>query len=63
LVDILNTLGIFADNMIGHSIGELGCSYADGSLTAEQAILAAYYRGLVTEETDFIRGGMAAVGM
>lgn len=48
--------------MIGHSIGELGCSYADGSLSAEQAVLAAYYRGLVTVETEFIRGGMTAVG-
>lgn len=61
-MEILRTLGLEADNMIGHSIGELACSYADSSLTLEEAILAAYYRGLVTKETEFIRAGMAAVG-
>ncbi|GBM38878.1 Fatty acid synthase [Araneus ventricosus] len=45
LVDVLNEIGITPDGIIGHSVGELGCSYADGSLTAEQIVLAAYWRG------------------
>lgn len=47
----------------GHSVGELGCAYADGCLTAEEMILASYYRGLVSAQTPFIRGAMAAVGL
>ncbi|KAJ8668373.1 hypothetical protein QAD02_010036 [Eretmocerus hayati] len=63
LVDILYSLGIRPDNMIGHSLGENGCAYADGTLTLEQAVLAAYYRGLVLTETELIKGSMAAVGL
>lgn len=47
----------------GHSVGELGCAYADGCFTAEEMILSAYYRGLVSKQTPFIRGSMAAVGI
>ncbi|KAJ0172970.1 hypothetical protein K1T71_011146 [Dendrolimus kikuchii] len=63
LTDILKELGIIPDNIIGHSVGELGCAYADGCLTAEEMILSAYSRGLVSLQTPFIRGSMAAVGM
>jgi fatty acid synthase, animal type len=47
----------------GHSVGELGCAYADGCFTAEEMILAAYSRGLASIETPFIKGSMAAVGL
>ncbi|KAJ0175962.1 hypothetical protein K1T71_008136 [Dendrolimus kikuchii] len=63
LTDILNEIGIVPDNLIGHSVGELGCAYADGCLTAEEMILCAYYRGLVSIKTNFIKGSMAAVGL
>ncbi|KAJ0172967.1 hypothetical protein K1T71_011143 [Dendrolimus kikuchii] len=63
LTDILKELGIVPDNIIGHSVGELGCAYADGCLTTEEMILSAYSRGLVSLQTPFIRGSMAAVGM
>lgn len=49
--------------LTGHSVGELGCAYADGCLTAEEMILSAYSRGLVSIQTPFIRGSMAAVGI
>ncbi|XP_065204931.1 fatty acid synthase-like [Planococcus citri] len=62
LVDIMAALDIKPDGIIGHSVGELGCAYADGCLTAEQMILAAYYRGLVSLETEEIRGKMMAIG-
>ena len=51
------------DNIIGHSVGELGCAYADGCFTAEQMILAAHARGLASNETKIIYGSMAAVGL
>ncbi|XP_044017897.1 fatty acid synthase-like isoform X2 [Aphidius gifuensis] len=63
IIDLLNSLGIVPDNIIGHSVGELGCAYADGCFTAEQMVLAAYSRGLASLETDTIRGSMAAVGL
>jgi len=39
------------DKIIGYSIGELGCAYADGCITAEQMILFAYSRGTESIET------------
>ncbi|XP_038216643.1 fatty acid synthase-like [Zerene cesonia] len=63
LTDVLTALGIVPDKIIGHSVGELGCAYADGCLTAEEMILSAYSRGLVSVQTPFIRGSMAAVGI
>lgn len=62
LVDVLTAVGIVPDGIIGHSVGELGCAYADNCLTAEQMILAAYYRGLASLETEFIYGAMASIG-
>lgn len=63
MCDILKALDIPADYYIGHSVGELGCAYADGCFTAEQMILSAYSRGMASLETKKIRGSMAAVGM
>ncbi|CAG4933491.1 unnamed protein product [Colias eurytheme] len=63
LTDVLTALGIVPDKIIGHSVGELGCAYADGCLTAEETILSAYSRGLVSVQTPFIKGSMAAVGL
>ncbi|XP_049878856.1 fatty acid synthase-like [Pectinophora gossypiella] len=63
LTDVLTSLGIVPDKIIGHSVGELGCAYADGCFTAEEMILSAYSRGLVSVQTPFIRGSMAAVGI
>ncbi|XP_053963784.1 fatty acid synthase [Anastrepha ludens] len=63
LVDVLRSLNIEPDYIIGHSVGELGCGYADGCFTAEQMILASYYRGKVSLEMEKIKGSMAAVGM
>ncbi|XP_070149856.1 fatty acid synthase [Polyergus mexicanus] len=63
LVNLLTSVGIVPDNIIGHSVGELGCAYADGTFTAEQMILSAYSRGLASIETEVIYGSMAAIGL
>ncbi|XP_041972224.1 fatty acid synthase-like [Aricia agestis] len=63
LTDVLRAMDIHPDNIIGHSLGEIGCSYADGCFTAEETILCSYSRGLVSIETPFIHGSMAAVGI
>lgn len=62
MVDLLKTVGIEPDGIIGHSVGELGCAYADGTFTSEQAILAAYWRGRSIVESQLQKGAMAAIG-
>lgn len=63
LTDVLRALGISPDGMVGHSVGELGCAYADGCFTPEQTVLAAYWRGRSILDTDLTPGQMAAVGL
>lgn len=63
LTDLLTSIGVSPDGIIGHSVGELGCAYADGCFTPEQMILAAYWRGKSIQDTKLIKGQMAAVGM
>lgn len=58
----MRAAGIEPDGIVGHSVGELGCSYVDGCFTAEEMLLAAYYRGRASLETELINGLMAAVG-
>ncbi|XP_065212331.1 fatty acid synthase-like [Planococcus citri] len=62
LVEVLKALGIKPDGIIGHSVGENACAYADGCLTLEQAVLSSYARGMASIQTKTIRGMMAAVG-
>ncbi|XP_029173773.1 fatty acid synthase-like isoform X1 [Nylanderia fulva] len=59
LVDLLTLIGIRPDGIIGHSLGELCCSYADGGFTLEQTILAAYYKGKSTLDANLEPGAMA----
>lgn len=61
-MEILKALDITPDGIVGHSVGELGCAYADGCITAEEMVLAAYVRGRASLETSLIPGRMAAVG-
>ncbi|KAL4239386.1 hypothetical protein ACF0H5_000203 [Mactra antiquata] len=63
LVDVLTTVGIRPDGIVGHSVGELGCAYADGGLTSEETVLAAYWRGKCIQTAKLPPGGMAAVGL
>ena len=48
--------------MVGHSSGEIAAAYAAGALSVSEAMIAAYYRGYVTQEQKLI-GGMAAIGL
>ena len=62
LVKVLQEIGIKPDGLLGHSIGEIACAYADGCLTAKEAMLTAYWRGYCVQESNFPQGLMAAVG-
>ncbi|GBP07609.1 Fatty acid synthase [Eumeta japonica] len=57
LTDVLRELGLKPDYII---VSENNCAYADECFTLEETILA-YSRGLVSVETPFVRGAMAAV--
>ncbi|XP_062859033.1 fatty acid synthase [Trichomycterus rosablanca] len=62
-IDLLRKMGLEPDGIVGHSVGELACGYADGSLSHTEAILAAYWRGKCIKEANLPAGGMAAVGL
>ena len=62
LVDVLRVHGVEPAGMLGHSVGELGCAYADNTLTLGQTMMAAYYRGLVLKQAKLPPGAMASVG-
>ncbi|CAH0395943.1 unnamed protein product [Bemisia tabaci] len=63
LVEILRALNMEPEGIVGHSVGELGCAYADNCLTLEQTILSSYARGKASLESTLIEGMMAAVGL
>ncbi|OTF76917.1 fatty acid synthase-like protein, partial [Euroglyphus maynei] len=63
IVEFLRQLEIEPDFVIGHSIGELTCAYADQCLSIEETITAAYVRGLcMSEMAEKKPGKMAAIG-
>ena len=61
LFDTISSLGVTCDGIIGHSFGEIAAAYADGCLTAKEALLVTYYRGVVTESDKKIPKGLMAV--
>jgi malonyl CoA-acyl carrier protein transacylase/SAM-dependent methyltransferase/NAD(P)-dependent dehydrogenase (short-subunit alcohol dehydrogenase family)/acyl carrier protein len=46
LVDMLKVAGVKLHAVVGHSSGEMGAAYAAGWISAEDAIRAAYHRGI-----------------
>ena len=60
---MLTALGIRPNGIVGHALGELGSGYADGCLSAEETVLAAYWTGRCIQEADLPPGAMAAVGL
>ncbi|TLD18131.1 hypothetical protein PspLS_10422 [Pyricularia sp. CBS 133598] len=70
LVDLLASLGLHPEAVIGHSGGEATAAYASGSISAEAAMAVAYFRGWVLQHANdeevgvpIPAGSMAAVGM
>ncbi|ETS80942.1 hypothetical protein PFICI_08471 [Pestalotiopsis fici W106-1] len=66
LMNILKDLGVQFQAVVGHSSGEIAAAYAANMLSARDAILISYYRGLyahLARGTNGERGAMMAVGM
>ncbi|KAI9170607.1 Lovastatin diketide synthase LovF 15 [Paramyrothecium foliicola] len=62
LLDLLATVGVEPEAVVGHSSGELAAAYAAGALTAKEAIIGAYQRGQAAKLQNR-KGAMAAVGL
>ncbi|KAI0397195.1 beta-ketoacyl synthase domain-containing protein [Xylariaceae sp. FL0594] len=65
LVDFLRSINVVFHTVIGHSSGEIAAAYASGRLTASDAIIIAYYRGIVAAgaKGKGRKGGMLATNM
>ncbi|KAK2036658.1 beta-ketoacyl synthase domain-containing protein [Colletotrichum somersetense] len=66
LIDLLSSLGVSFHTVVGHSSGEIAAAYAAGVLSARDAMLISYYRGLsahLAGGKNGEKGMMMAVGM
>ncbi|KAJ6788034.1 hypothetical protein PWT90_06229 [Aphanocladium album] len=67
ILDLLRSLGIEPDFVVGHSSGEISAAFASGAISREEAWEIAYYRGLAASalgnKLPGFRGGMIAVSM
>ncbi|KAK2613401.1 hypothetical protein N8I77_000319 [Diaporthe amygdali] len=66
-VELLAGAGIHFNAVVGHSSGEIGAAYAAGLVSARDAILIAYFRGVCVGRArspngDHNQGAMIAVG-
>ncbi|CAD6448954.1 f397abe9-75d8-410a-8065-48fb1933f1d7 [Sclerotinia trifoliorum] len=61
LVELLRAWDVIPAACIGHSSGEIASAYAANLLTAEEAIISAFYRGLGVATLE-VKGSMLAVG-
>lgn len=62
IVNLLSSWGITPSAVVGHSSGEIAAAYAANAINQDEAIIAAFYRG-VTTKLQTRPGGMAAVGL
>jgi acyl transferase domain-containing protein len=62
LVDVFSAAGIEPYAVVGHSNGEIAAAYAAGALTAKEAIIVAWQRGLAVKK-QLRAGAMAAIGL
>jgi acyl transferase domain-containing protein len=66
LVDILQSANVKFDTVVGHSSGEIAAAYAAGYLSARDALVIAYYRGLhcnlTASPNGTMQGAMLAAG-
>ncbi|KAG5978870.1 Type I Iterative PKS [Claviceps digitariae] len=62
LVDLFKSLRVEPYAVVGHSSGEVAAAYAAGLLSAREAIIVAWQRGLAAKQQSR-PGAMAAVGL
>lgn len=62
-IDLLSLLEVKPEGIIGHSIGEISCAYADGLLSANETILLAYHLAKPIDDAKMHSGAMAAASL
>jgi len=62
LTDTLAHFGVKPDGVMGHSVGEIAATYADGAITRSQAMQIAYYRAKVIIDQAMPEGKMLSAG-
>ncbi|KAK2749193.1 Type I Iterative PKS [Myotisia sp. PD_48] len=62
VTDLLLSWGVKPFVTVGHSSGEIAASYAAGKISAQEAIIVAFYRGKVVRDIN-TNGSMMAVGL
>ncbi|KAJ4419139.1 Type I Iterative PKS [Gnomoniopsis sp. IMI 355080] len=66
LVDVLRSLGVVPQAVVAHSGGESAAAYAAGIISAEAAMVVAYYRGWLLQNDKAYavpKGTMAYIGL
>ncbi|OHW96459.1 polyketide synthase [Colletotrichum incanum] len=64
LIAVLRSWTVIPDVVTGHSSGEIAAAFAAGALTADEAIIVAYFRGYILNRTGKQHSGaMAAIGV
>ncbi|KAH7311468.1 hypothetical protein B0I35DRAFT_481428 [Stachybotrys elegans] len=61
LVDMLRAAGVELTAMVGHSTGEIAAAYAAGVISAEDAMVIAYYRGFHSRNARGPKGDKGAM--
>ena len=61
LVDLLSSLGLTPNAVLGHSSGEIAAAYAAGALSKATAVKVAYYRSFLAERSKSMMGTSGAM--
>lgn len=56
LTDLIRYVGIKEDGIVGHSIGEIAASYADGCTDYKETMLIAYFVGKIILDNKLTQG-------
>ncbi|KAI1306739.1 Fatty acid synthase [Halotydeus destructor] len=63
ITDCLYSMGLKPDAIFGHSLGEVGAGYADGSISARQGLLTAHNIVAAASKKHKGKGALALVGL
>lgn len=69
LTELWRSWGLVPRVVVGHSSGEIGAAYAAGFISLSDAVVIAYYRGLVLARSPLLssphssQGSMCAIGL
>lgn len=63
MVELLKSINIEPDHVVGYSLGELCCGYIANIFSLKQVILSAYYIGMALIESNLRDGAMMDIAL